>query len=104
MNGRRGRPDDEVVRVPPQVVAHIRLVAPVVGELHAESDRDPARNPALGRLADDALALRKGRGAVCWRPRFEIDVVGDGQLVDPAFERLSAYASISTSLSGERLL
>ena len=74
--------------MPPQVVAQIRLVAAVVGELHAKADRDAARRPSIGGVANDRLALRERGCAVRRRARFEIDVVGDGQLVDPAFERL----------------
>ena len=51
------RPDDEVVGVAGEVVADLGRVVRVPRDLDAEADRHAAIGPALGRLADDALAL-----------------------------------------------
>ncbi len=82
------RPDGEVVGVPPQVLADVRLPRAVVGELDAEPDRDALRTPALRGVADDPLAVGEGRIAERRSPGLEVEVIGDRQLADAEVDRL----------------
>jgi hypothetical protein len=82
------RPDDVVVSVPPEVLAEIGLEPAVVRQLDAEADGETARTPPFGGLTDDPLALLERRRGIGRRARLEVDVVGDGDLVDAAFQRL----------------
>ena len=80
--------DDVVVAVPSEVIADLGLVAAVVGDLDAEPDRDAARAPALGGLADDPLAGRERDEVEGRCARFEVDVIGDRDLGDPPLDGL----------------
>ncbi len=81
------RADREVVGVAREVVADVRLPGAVVGQLDTEADQDALRPPALGRAADDPLAVLERRVAEGRRPRLEVDVVRDRDLGDAALER-----------------
>src|SRR5436190_14666067 len=79
-------PDHVVVRVPGQVVADVLLVGPVVGDLDPEADRDAVPRPALRSVSRDPFALGEGREREGRRARHEIDMIGDGELGDPALD------------------
>ena len=64
------------------MVADVGFPAAIVGQLHAEADRDAARAPALGGLADDPLAIGEGGVPEGRRTGLEVDVVRDRQLGD----------------------
>ena len=80
--------DDVVVAVPLEMIADRGLVAVVVRDLDAEPDRDAARAPALGGLADDPLAGRERDEVEGGRARVEVDVIGDRDLGDAALDGL----------------
>ena len=76
------RTDDEVVVVAGEMIADLGRVPRVPGDLDAEADGHAPLGPALGPVADDALALLEGGLAVAGRAGREVDVIGDRQLRD----------------------
>ena len=81
------RSDGEVVGVPREVLPDVRLPRPVVGQLDTEPDRHALRPPALGGLPDHPLAVLERGVPERRRAGLEVDVIGDRELGDPAFER-----------------
>ena len=71
-----------------EVVADPHLVPAVIGDLGTESNGHAVRRPALGGLADRSLTDIERHEVISGCARFEIDVVGDRQLGDPALDRL----------------
>ena len=69
--------DDEVVRMPGEVIADVGLVGAVIGDLDTEPDRDPAGRPSLGGVTGDPLAVLERGVRERGRPGYEIHVVGD---------------------------
>ena len=81
--------DREVVGVARESGRGCRPRSALVGQLDTEPDRQAVRRPALGRLADDALALVERREVVGRRAGLEVDVVGDRDLGDAALDGLA---------------